>query len=273
MSQKNVLIVGMARSGTSMTSAIFARAGYFVANDEDKELRKADEYNPSGYWEAAELIKCNEEIFSAVGFRHGNTWIDEAISTKQASDLLNLSALPKHQKLIEQYNEHSPWIWKDPRLCYTLGYWWPLLDQENTRVLLLKREPLDIYKSFVRLKWRTNRRHDKEETLIRIKNHLESAEQTIKKFNIPYISVNYSDFEKHPEEVVVTINNFLKTNIKASDLGYDKRYKTSNFRGKALKFVDNIGDLLPGNIRTIIKKLIPNFIWKRLNPHRYENEK
>ncbi|MEJ2363028.1 MAG: hypothetical protein P8Z75_16755 [Gammaproteobacteria bacterium] len=48
----NTIVVGMPRSGTSMTAAIFARAGYYVSGDDEKQLRIGDEYNPDGYWEA-----------------------------------------------------------------------------------------------------------------------------------------------------------------------------------------------------------------------------
>lgn len=271
LTKKNVLIVGMARSGTSMTSAIFANDGYYVAENESKDLRKADEFNPSGYWEAAELIKCNEEIFSAVGYNQGNTWINDAITSSQAKNILDLDFFPHHKNIIEEYSKHAPWIWKDPRLCYSLGYWWPLLNADNTCVLLLKRNPLEIYNSFVRLKWRQNNKKDKLETLQRIKNHLDFAEQAIEKFNIPHICINYADFETKPVETVNAINAIFKTNIKPMDLGYNKNFNTSSFRGKIIKLIDSIGDLMPNNIRKSIKKMIPNKIWKLLNPNRYLN--
>lgn len=268
LSKKNVLIVGMARSGTSMTSAIFVNAGYFVADNTAEDLREADEYNPSGYWEASDLIKCNEEIFDLVGFNAGNTWIKQSISDKQADSISTLTPVESHGKVIKNYNQHAPWIWKDPRLCYTLSYWWPLLNPENTSVLLLKREPLEIYKSFLRLKWRTNSQEDKAETLNRIKNHLDYAEKAIKKHNIPHICINYADFEKAPVETTKLINKCFGTNIQASDLGYNRNFNTSNFRGSILKIVDKIGDILPGNLRSVIKKLIPNRLWQLLNPNR-----
>ena len=40
---KNTIVIGMPRSGTSMTAAIFARQGYFLAEDTDEELRPGDE--------------------------------------------------------------------------------------------------------------------------------------------------------------------------------------------------------------------------------------
>jgi len=266
---KNVLVVGMPRSGTSMTASIFASNGYFVAEDRKKELRAGDEYNPTGYWEADELIQCNSEIFSAAGFNYDNTWLYDEISDNQAATILTLEQSSKHEKLVEKFNQHSPWIWKDPRLCYTLGYWWPLLNIETTRVLFLKRDPKEIYSSFIRLKWRTASNKDKEDVLFRIKKHLEATETALKKYKIPYIVVNYSEYRKHPEKIAHEISQFFELTITKEDLGYQHKYNNHSVHGSVVRITNKIGDLLPNNIRKIIKKIIPSFIWKLINPHRY----
>lgn len=266
---KNVLVVGMPRSGTSMTASIFANNGYFVAEDGKKELREGDEFNPSGYWEAEALIKCNAEIFAAAGFMHDNTWLYDSISDEQASAIFKLSPLPQHQNLVDKFNKKSPWIWKDPRLCYTLGYWWPLLNPNTTRVLFLKRDPKEIYNSFTRLKWRSTSQEDKADVLLRIQNHLDATEAALKKFNIPHIVVHYSDYKKHPKETADNLSRFFEIQLQKEDLGYQHKYNTHSFHGTILRLTDKIGDLLPDNIRGVIKKLIPTFIWKLINPHRY----
>ena len=47
MNQRNCLILGSGRSGTSMAAGILARAGYFMG----AELWPADIGNPKGYFE------------------------------------------------------------------------------------------------------------------------------------------------------------------------------------------------------------------------------
>ena len=54
---KNVIIVGMARSGTSLTASIFAKKGYFVADDPDKQLQAGNRHNPGGFWELDDLVE------------------------------------------------------------------------------------------------------------------------------------------------------------------------------------------------------------------------
>lgn len=268
---KNVLVVGMPRSGTSMTAAIFANNGYFIAEDTNKELRAGDEFNPTGYWEADALIKANSEIFNAAGFKHDNTWLYDSISTKQASQILTLKPTASHQELVNKSDRHCPWIWKDPRLCYTLGYWWPLLNPKTTGVLFLKRDPEEIYSSFLRLKWRTHSKKNKEDVLTRIQNHLEATEIALKKYNIPHVVIQYADYKNNPDETTEKLNAFFNLKLSLNDLGYNHKYNNHSFQGMVLRITNMVGDILPGNIRNMLKKLIPKFIWKIINPHRYKN--
>lgn len=266
---KNVLIVGMPRSGTSMTASIFTRNNYFVADDKNNDLRAGDEANPSGYWEAKPLIQSNTEIFSKVGFMYDNTWLFEPISEKQRLEILTVKPNPKHKELVEKFNQHSPWMWKDPRLCYTLGYWWPLLDPDTTRVLLLKRDKTEIYQSFLKLKWRSNSHNSKTDVFNRIHDHLKAAETAIKQCNIPYIEINYSDYKKSPEQTALKLNDFFGLDITADDLGYNHKLNNRSLHGRISKFAGKLSELIPDNLRKKIIKLIPMFILKILKPGRY----
>lgn len=267
--QKNVLVVGMPRSGTSMTASIFTKSGYFVAENESYELRKGDEYNPSGYWEAESLIKCNAEIFEAAGFQHNNTWLFEAITDNQVSNISKVTPQNNHKDLIATFEKNRPWIWKDPRLCYTLSYWWPLLNPETTRVLLLKRDPNEIYNSFLRVKWRTPGEANKLDVFDRIEDHLKAAKNAIERYNIPYVEVHYSDYKNNPDDTVNKINQTFNIQIQANDIGYNHKLNNQSFNGVILRIINRVGDILPSNIRTLIKKLIPIFVWKIINPNRY----
>ncbi len=259
----------MPRSGTSMTASIFSRNNYFVADDTENELRSGDEYNPSGYWEAKPLILSNTEIFSEANFYHDNTWLFDAITNEQAEAITKLPQSSKHQQLVENFNNHSPWMWKDPRLCYTLGYWWPLLNAETTKVLLLKRDDNEIYQSFLRLKWCTSTQQSKKDVIKRINSHILAAEKALKKYNIPYIEINYSDYKNKSDETAKKLSAFFNINITSKDLGYNHKLNNNSIHGNILRIVNNFSDLIPGNLRKNIKKIIPRFIWKLINPNRF----
>ena len=254
---KNSIVLGMARSGTSMTAAIFARCGYFVA-EKDNQLQEADKFNPSGYWEAEPFINANKEILSAVGFGCDNTWFRNAITEKQAADILKLQILPEHKKLISQFNLHSPWVWKDPRLCYTLGYWWPHLEQENTRVLFLHREPSEILSSFLRVKksWYVDQSLSEADICNRIEQHLKAAKSTLEKFNIPYVNINYSDYSSDPDGVVNSVSDFFEVVLDKSDIGYNSKANHSSFRGKVSIVFERLISLIPHWIRRLIKQFV-----------------
>ena len=266
---KNVLVVGMPRSGTSLTASIFTNKGYFVAENKDEELRDSDEYNPSGYWEAEPLIRSNAEILNAAGFKHDNTWLFDAITAEQADAIANLTPTDKHKALVEKFNNNSPWIWKDPRLCYTLSYWWPLLDPQTTRVLFLKRDPNEIYQSFIRLEWRKTGAEAKQDVMQRITDHLAAAERALKQQNIPYIEINYSDYKNQPEKTVKGLNTMFGLDLSVDDLGYKHKYNNQSLQGKLFRWLKSLGNLLPNGLRQFIKKLIPQFIWKLIIPHRF----
>src|ERR1700677_4686273 len=62
MNQRNCLILGSGRSGTSMAAGILARAGYFMGD----ELWPTDVGNPKGQFEDREVNQINDELIASV---------------------------------------------------------------------------------------------------------------------------------------------------------------------------------------------------------------
>ncbi|WP_179957720.1 sulfotransferase [Exilibacterium tricleocarpae] len=267
---KNAIIVGVARSGTSMTSSIFTKKGYFVTEDENEDLRPADAYNPGGYWESETLIQENAKLFSAVGFPHDNTWMYDPISPAQADSIAALEPTDAHRNFVASYNKNSPWVWKDPRLCYTLGFWWPLLNPDSTAVILLKRDPEAIYQSFVRVKWREQTEAHRQETYERIRRHLAQAEKTVTAMNVPHIVVQYEDFKTQPERVLAEINQLFELDLRLQDLTYNDSYNHHSAIGRLGTAIDVLVSRLPVHWIKRIKRLTPTFLLKILYPERYK---
>ena len=103
----NAIVVGMPRSGTSLSASLLVNQGYYVAGEE-KELNPGDEFNPAGYFEAEHLIENNVDAFKAVGFEHHNTWRYDAITAGQASALNELEPLAGHAAYVDEMNRQSP---------------------------------------------------------------------------------------------------------------------------------------------------------------------
>lgn len=249
-----------------MTARVFKLKGYFVTDDESNELQKANKFNPHGFWESAGLRKCNSEIFSRVNFPFENTWLFESIGEEKAQSINALKQETKHAQFVEKYDSQKPWMWKDPSLCYTIGYWWPLINSDTTGIILLRRDQEEIYKSFVRLQWNTSDQ-SKEEVIKKITHHIDFAEKTLNLNNIPYLALNYSDFSQRPEDTANKISRYFDIDIKVDELGYEKKLNTSN--QMHLVVIDRIVSFIPGRIRKTIKKLVPSKLLRKIFPNRY----
>ncbi|MCH9695850.1 MAG: sulfotransferase [Gammaproteobacteria bacterium] len=255
--RKNVVVVGMPRSGTSLTASIFANQGYFLAEDSESELREGDSDNPDGYFEARSLVEANARILDRAGYAHHNTWLYEAIGEDEANAIGKLEHLQEDRDLLKTYDESAPWVWKDPRLCYTLAYWWPLFDHSTTRVLLARRSPDQIWNSFVRLGWREDSTANKDDVYGRISNHLSAAKSTIELLEIPFIEIDYSEYASQPKAVSARINACMSTDTTPADLGYRSRFNHSGKFGSVERIARKLVSAIPQNLRKALKRAIP----------------
>ena len=262
----NVIVVGTPRSGTSMLTGIFGRLGFFLAGDTDSELRDPDRGNPDGYWEAEGLIERNVEVFSAAGFPCHNTWLFDAISPEQASRIPALSALPGHREFVKQYEGHAPWVWKDPRLCYTLSYWWPLVDPATTRVVLITRNPEATYRSFVRINWREDTEEARTDVFQRIEDHNRVAREAIVSLDIPYVELAYDRFKQDGDTIARELSDFIGIDLKPADLGFEARYDHSTGTGRVVFLAEKAAARMPSWLKRVIRAVVPASLLRRLFP-------
>lgn len=257
---KNVIIVGMARSGTSLTAGVFARKGYYVGSIARERLRIGDHNNPFGYFEADILIDQNVELFRSAGYSCHNTWLFDPIPERSVRRLSELRWSRQHRDLVDLFEANTPWMWKDPRLCFALRYWWRYMDPSRTHVLLVQREPKDIYWSFVRRGWCGTRTNDRELLFQRVEQHYASALETIESLKIPYVAVNYSEYMDHPEQVASRLGAFFDLELAVQDLNVRTNLNHSHLRGKSSSLLrSQLMKLAPG-IRSRIKGALPSFL-------------
>ncbi len=156
MDQRNCLILGSGRSGTSMAAGILARAGYFMG----EELWPADIGNPKGYFEDREVNKINDELLALVapktprrGLRklllgdlpilgHYQHWI--AVLRPAVS----IACPPAMSERIAAVTARQPFCFKDPRFSYTLSAWRPYIG--DALLLCVFRDPSVTASSMVR---------------------------------------------------------------------------------------------------------------------------
>ena len=156
MNQRNCLILGSGRSGTSMAAGILARAGYFMG----AELWPADIGNPKGYFEDREVNKINDELIAPAAPKtppHGlrklllgdipilgnyQHWI--AVLRPGVS----ISCPPAMSRRIAAVAARQPFCLKDPRFSYTLSAWRPFIG--DALLLCVFRDPAVTASSIVR---------------------------------------------------------------------------------------------------------------------------
>lgn len=149
-----VCVLGMSRTGTSLTTRALNIAGVYLGPEEEllgKDLRqlegegesvlaRARETNPEGFWEHYRMMRLNERILRALG---GN-WREppELPSGWETSEALAAEREEARALVQGSFAGHDPWAWKDPRNCLTLPFWQHLLP--GMRYVVCLRNPLDV---------------------------------------------------------------------------------------------------------------------------------
>jgi Sulfotransferase family len=141
---RSCVILGSGRSGTSMLAGMLHSAGYYMGD----QLLPPTSSNPRGYFEDRTINKLNEDLLvqlrpvRPVGRRHklypwrlayGHYWL--------AALNLNTTvrATPEMVSKMRNIASRRPFCFKDPRFCYTLGAWRPMLG--DAAFLCVFREP------------------------------------------------------------------------------------------------------------------------------------
>lgn len=141
---RNVIILGSGRSGTSMVAGVLAQAGFFMGD----RLIAPRESNPKGFFEDAEVNAVNEDLLASVAPgrpRLIGRWLFRSRPRRAQRWLAALpvgttiSCTPAMRDRIAGLVARRPFCFKDPRFCYTLPVWRPLL--EDTLFLCVFRDP------------------------------------------------------------------------------------------------------------------------------------
>jgi len=121
-----ILVLGMHRSGTSLTTRLINMMGAYFGPEGIAVDTRPD--NPKGYWERKDILRINQAIIAHRG----------DIPQEIQSDI---------KRLILGMDAFRPWVAKDPRFCLTLPHWLPQL--EVPVAVIVYRHPLEIARSLL----------------------------------------------------------------------------------------------------------------------------
>jgi hypothetical protein len=155
-----VCVLGMSRTGTSLTTRVLSLAGVHLGPEEEllqQDLRqlagegeavleRARQANPEGFWEHYRIMRLNERILKALG---GNWRQPPPLPPGwERSEALAAEREEARALLDESFDGHDLWGWKDPRNSLTLPFWRWLLPA--MRCVICLRNPIDVAESLRR---------------------------------------------------------------------------------------------------------------------------
>jgi len=139
-----VLVVGMARSGTSASTALLARLGLALTVDSD--VIPGNVLNPRGVYESR-TVRRFDQVLLARWCEGGwaNPCLPAGWDRQPGVRMLHSAG----RRLFESVHPTRPWLCKDPQFCLTLPFWLQAL-HPNPAVALTYRHPVAVARSLQR---------------------------------------------------------------------------------------------------------------------------
>lgn len=140
-----VCVLGMSRSGTSLTTRILNVLGVSLGG-EHRLMAPVAGNNPKGFWEHDAIVKLDEEILAAVSEDPARrpAWVRPPALPPgwERNPVLAPHRRAARSILRESFDGVPVWGWKDPRACLTLPFWKQLVPE--MRYVLCVRHPSDV---------------------------------------------------------------------------------------------------------------------------------
>ena len=205
--RKNVIVLTHGWTGSSIFSALFGEAGYWLGGE---TMAKPD-YDT---FENAGLVALNNRLLHELAptlnhehhFAHGEV---QQIATR-ASGL----DLQPYRQFIADCNQHQPWLWKDPRLTWTIRAWAQVMDLEKTAFLVLTRDPTQAWISA------NLRRHVQSFAFTRSYNGgiTQSNLRFLQERGLPHLHLSFEDLLLRPEDTLARLNGFFHLGLSLAQL-------------------------------------------------------
>ena len=134
----NIIILTHGLTGSSVFSALFAEAGYWLGSE---TIHKPD-YNT---FENTDLVALNQRLFQDLlpTLNHEHRFDDDEVHEIEGR-AAGMDLAP-YRDFVARCSEHGPWLWKDPRLTWSIRVWAPVLDLNNTAFLVLTRDHMQAW--------------------------------------------------------------------------------------------------------------------------------
>lgn len=205
--QNNIVILTHGWTGSSVFSGLLGRAGYWLGAE---TMQKID-YNT---FENAALVELNTRLIDELGggLNHEHRFSDDDVAAiaERARDI----DLAPYKAFVEHCDRNGPWLWKDPRLTWTIRIWARVLDLERTSFLILTRDSMQAWISA------NMRRHVQSPKFTRdYKNGITASNvRFLKEVDRPALELSFEDLLLTPERSLERMNAAFGIQLTMADL-------------------------------------------------------
>jgi hypothetical protein len=228
--RNNVVILTSGLAGSSVVAGLIARGGWWVGHE---TFKKAD-YDT---FENSRLIDVNKQLFDELGYRGNYEMVFDPAEIALFADRSRSVDPGPFRALLAECEDHSPWLWKDPRLWLTIHRWVDYLDLERIQFISLTRDPLQAWISL------TIRRQIQEFGYL--KSYLHGIRDSVRSFlerrGVEPLELEYEELLLRPEHTIERLNHFLGASLDIADL-------QSVYRGRLYRKSRGIGDALKAGL-------------------------
>jgi hypothetical protein len=205
--KSNVIILTGGLSGSSILAGLISKKGYWLGD-------RTEKINYQTY-ENSELVRLNINLFREAGY----SWHDVMeIPPPSVNDLYRLSLKPgidKYIEFVQKCNDNQPWLWKDPRLSYTIFFWREFLNIGKCKFILMSR---DIRQSWTGIVLRGKTPISFKNMRIVEQNCIRSSRKFLKKEEISFLDITFEDLILEPEKMVNLISKYLAIDLSLNEL-------------------------------------------------------
>lgn len=206
----SVFILGMHRSGTSVTAEIINKLGFEAGSD----LLPANKNNPRGYFENRYIYLLNKKIMKDYASNWDN--VEYSFFDNIYDDLYDKYSEEAKKIIKNEFSDSNNFFIKDPRICNLFPFWERVLDgKRKIKIVIPLRNPIEVAKSL-----KTRNHFSINKGLILWINHFINAERYSRKYE--RIFIKYDDLLNNSEITIESLIKFL--DIQGSEINKDELY-------------------------------------------------
>jgi hypothetical protein len=206
--RRNVIVLTHGWSGSSLLTALLRSMGYWAGGE---TMAKVD-YDTH---ENSELVAINDRLLGTfspdLDFEHH---FDRREVLAMAGQRPDADVANRMADFVARCDSHAPWIWKDPRLTWTIRIWEPHLALDRVAFLVLTRDLTQAWITSNLRRHIQSRRFTDDFNGGITRANVEFLEER----GLPYFKLSFEDLLLRPADALDGMNRLLGLQMMVDDL-------------------------------------------------------